>query len=576
MKPRFTGGKGTRLLPLFLLSLSFLFSPVTLHGEVQEEGSRNQPGFSQLSLRQTETFVGEDTTQDIRLSPLTPGISRHTRLLLKFDGKIPALLRDETGNYQVEEARYVFTTKTRGGGGAALFNREKSRVVVRSPEELWPGVHYLEDFTIEFWINLSYFPQKSVIFQKMGFLDGKKRGMEIYVENRRMHVTAHNLFEDRTGELHSLHLVSRNSIREEEWIHTAFSYRAATGKMILYVNGKEERVLKAGNRNEVWRARFHPLDRSPLVIAPSLGGMLDDFLITDYFIDYNDLDRLHDHKYAPLKIDFHHFQKEQARGEVLSPVYHVGDEGAVQRGFLSYKSDEPRGSAIEFWVRYSPTPFHTETDPRKLAWKEVTGGSMHLPPFSYYQWKAELRSDPGGEVSPVLKEVVLSFAPEHPPHPPVQLEVVDELSSSRSVCLQWKKSPEPSVEREGGYVVYYGLKPGEYLGKLIYRTKGEPIRHTNQVPLTSLENRDRTLKATEFQKRMARRVRLVVDNRLIEENIVASSRRSFMPFLEPGFTYYFAVAAYSPEQGESERSSEVLVVLKGRTKGGKESSPGVR
>jgi len=570
-----------------LLVLCVLFLPPSLESEVIEMGTRRVPRFGRLRLGGTEIFQGGDSTRDIRLRSRSHTASPDNLLHLDFDARLPALLRDAAGNFSIRQSSYIFTSDARAGRGAALFNRLENRIVINSPEELWPGTGAMADFSIEMWLKPAHFGRQNMIFRKSGletsFTDGIPRGIEIFTRHQRIIFFCRNLFRDSRGRLRTVRLNSRTGLVTGRWVHFLVSFRASSGKLVMYLNGREERVRFARDRSGVWPAGFGRLDRSPMVIGESYVGIIDEFRIAGTAHDFPG--KTAHTAYRPLRYDAMHLIGEQKTGFAVSEVIALPRSHISRRARLRYRSLEPGGSALNFWIRTSLRPFRADASPRRLPWRRLHNGADKLAAFSHFQWKAELRPDPDGKFTPVLKEIRLAYVPHQRPVTPRNLHVVTEgprngrdLFPSRQACLEWSRNPEPRVHSErGGYFVYYGVRPGEYLGRLVYRenARGQlvPINTpaAENMPITESERKLRRFRPRAFRRTLGGRMRLLITNDLIERNIIRLRREGAdarMPLLRNNRTYYFAVSAYFRTIDdillESRLSREAMAVLRDR------------
>lgn len=568
-------------IPVCLLAL--VWGASAIRAERLEFGTRNQPAFGKLSLTGVRIVRGTDATPDLTLRPSSHSGDPKNLLHLSFDEEVPAQLRDTTGNYRLNRISYYPSADARVGRRAGLFIRKENRLVVRSPQELWPGRDILDDFTIDFWMKPVHFGHRNILFRKRSLSaaleQGRNAGFEIYVQDSRLHVLYRSLFYDLKGRSRSVHLVSRRNIQLREWQHVLVSYTAASGRVALYLGGREEQVALAKDKGGIWQARFGRLDRSPLVIGESYLGLLDEFRIsrgapgTEQDIRNSVYPAL---RYHPVVLN-----AEQPMGVAQSAVI------ALARGRLARKADlmvstrEPRGAALNFYVRSSAKPFTAQTPAHELPWRSVRGRAR-LMDFAYVQWKAEFRAEPTGEQAPTLRSIRLSYTPYPRPVAPQAPAVVEGLSGSRRIGLEWLANPEPEVRRNGGYIVYYGYKPGEYLGQIRFDLADDRLRPINSVPLEELPltAREQNLKKQRprsFQKELTNRVRLVLSNRVIERNLIAandpgqseSPKRptlAGLPLLQTNRTYYVAISAYYKTRSgtvlESKLSKEIIAVLR--------------
>jgi hypothetical protein len=133
---------------------------------------------------------------------------------------------------------------------------------------------------------------------------------------------------------------------------------------------------------------------------------------------------------------------------------------------------------VEFFVRGGDNRYTwTDSEP---AWVPV---SARTPAKSavrgeYFQIAAVLYPDGAGQKTPSLTQVSITWNEEPPPLPPFTLEA---NAKDGAVTLEWL----PSVDANAaGYVIYYGERPGEYLGA------GSPLAvgNTTRYTLDKLQN----------------------------------------------------------------------------------------
>ena len=549
-----------------------------------EFGTRSQPKFGRIRAEGVREVRGADATIDLELLPWGRMGEPNNLLYLSFDAELPVLLRDSAGHYRLETASYAPSSDARVGRRAALFIRRENRIVIRSPQELWPGRGPLNNFTIEFWIKPVHFSRKNVLFRKQALapiLESQSAaGIEIYLQDGRVHVALFSLFRDMRARKRSLHLISRSSVRRGSWQHVVFGYDAGQGRAALYIGGREEEVAFARDEEGTWSAAFSQLDRSPIVIAESYMGLLDEFRIAEGAPRGEE--GIRNSVYPSLRYHPVYLNAEQPSGKVVSHVMRLPDGRLARRADLEVRGLEPKGAALNFFVRASNSRFSMDTTARELPWRLVRSKAQ-LADFTYWQWKAELRADPRGTGSPQLRDVRLTYTPYPRPVPPQGPVVIEGLTRGEQITLEWIRNPESEVKERGGYIVYYGYRPGEYLGRVrLAIANGRPRRINyeplDQMPLTPAEEKLRKRRPEAFRQRFTNRVRLSLTNALIEENIVVANRvpegvaspprprSAGMPLLTRNRTYYLSVAAYFRTRTgavlESPLSREVVAVLR--------------
>jgi hypothetical protein len=96
---------------------------------------------------------------------------------------------------------------------------------------------------------------------------------------------------------------------------------------------------------------------------------------------------------------------------------------------------------------------------------------------------AELMPDGNGEKTPAITSITLDFTELPEPLPPF---VVKAVAGNGSVTVSWNYSVDDTA---GGYYLYYGTRPGEYLGRMAIEGES-PINVGNitSYTVTGLEN----------------------------------------------------------------------------------------
>ena len=136
----------------------------------------------------------------------------------------------------------------------------------------------------------------------------------------------------------------------------------------------------------------------------------------------------------------------------------------------------PEQTDVRLFVRAGDDCFGwTDSYPE---WKEISSGE----PISgmsglYFQVAAELLPDGGGMTSPSITQLELQYTEQ--PLPAAPFTVLAEAGDG-CVTLNWSYSLDDTA---GGYYVYYGNRPGEYMGRVAAEGMS-PIRAGNVTSLT--------------------------------------------------------------------------------------------
>lgn len=478
-------------------------------------------------------------------------------LFLGFDQETPAFLRDLSGNFRVERSEYVRVNDARGGTASALFNRRESGVILESPPELWPGSGPLESFQISLYFKTAHLYRRNELLSRIGFLDGYRRGMEILIEDGYLRVSLPNLFQDLDRQSHSYELRSAQRIQLNRWYLLYFSYDASSGKLSLHLNGQEQQVEFAQKEGQVLRAVNPSMDRSPIKLAGHYSGWIDEFRISPLSHPGSMA------TYDPANYDPYSGRIYQDRSVATSPVLKYSDP--LRALELSYRGEEPPGSMLRVEYRISKNPFSANEYPAGPYRYRTLGSAEKLPwdGPAYLQWRITMQPDPSGQKTPQLTALQFNPRPFHVPSRPTGLRVVAELSGPSSVCLEWNRNPESSLEKDGGYTIHVGARSNNYVALLRYSRSQKPIRATSlEFPLTEKEKLEARVRPEAVRRLKQQKIRFIVDRDIIERNRAWLGRREAYPFLESGKAYFFSISAYNHPDSPSDLSAELVYLLR--------------
>ena len=536
-----------------------------LYSEVLEWGSLKQNFENNNAYHETEIFRAKDATQDVRLKKASYHIysaSRHNLFYLDFENQYAESLQDETGQLVVHKANYFPSSDVLSGKKSALFNGHQHGVWVAPVESRIIGKEEMHDFTIEMRLKPIFLHNKSILLEKITRKNGEKSGIEIGIQRGYVFVNLMRLFEGLNGEKFSLKIQSSNLIQLKRWQHFAISYHAASGRIALYLNGKEESIRFAKSKDGLWKFKFPLFEPSYLKLASLYIGFIDDFRIASRALS-PEKDELNVSPFPALSINFETQNGTQQNGYVHSSLHELPQQKISRFSQFSYLASEPEGTVLHIYVRYSKRPFSPQKkEIPQVPWKRVTNQILTLPTMRYFQWKAVLRSDPLGQETPILHSIKLSYTPVQSPPVPQNIAIIHELSDDKSVCLEWEISSIQDAKARHGYYIYYGLRSGDYIGRLSFYIEGREAKLINnnikKFPMTSSEKQTLISQPGIIKKVFHNRIRLIIDNKLIKKNISLNPKRP-LPLLEPGTNYYFAISTYD-DLSESELSKEAYII----------------
>ena len=525
-----------RIIPILLTV--FCMFPVQENSAVITLPQVPERNLQNAEIRKTP--VGEmfytvaDVTYTRRNDPLIMD------LVLSMNKPSSHLRYDETGHYRIKEANYL-TVKGKGelGSACAGFSSDKHLIELETTPDLFLGQGGdLNSFTIEFRLLSSSLVDGNMIFSRTGYFSGAKRGIEIFVQNRKVAVSFHNMFETPEGRRKTISLTGGKTLKAGSWYHFALSFDRQTGKLAKYINGIEDQVRFAtvdgtsfseilvpafGDRTE--GVSYNIVDESSAKIGGGFKGLIDEFRIS-----YTHLPSLKkqkpvaDRRYVELGLDDR--VPYNNGGIISSSILQFPGTGSQVTNF---DWDQVLARDTFIWVefRISDRLFHeNDTD---IRWYRIDKAQRNIFMMKdadnlflrgkYYQWRAHLIPSPDGRKAPQMSSVRLSYQSDNAPTVPRFLEVAE--AGDGYVKLKWRKNIDADML---GYRIYYGVVPGRYDG--ILKTVNNNIISNKYV------NKDGFVEIT-------------ITNDTIEENREDDPNRLLTyPILRNTVLYYFAVSAF--------------------------------
>ncbi len=378
-------------------------------------------------------------------------VTMGTDLLLDFEGN---KVKDISGKYEVISNSLYYTQKAVMGRGAALSRGNGSGIKLKGTSgtifgtEGNPG-----SFVIEFWLCPSIAENGETIFSWHSsriILDYVMyQAISAQIFNNRLEWTFTNVFEGYNDSNGELSLLSYSAIIPEKWAHHSISYDEETGLLEYRIDGHLEALKHVTQNGREGDTIFQPMLGHPecVEICPRFTGFIDDFRIVRLIYPESDSDiNLNEDSYDFYKVTGGHFVSQPLMTKI----------GSVLKN-LEIVDTVPPQTEIRYYVRGSDNYFNwTENYPEwiqvknKEEIKNVSG--------LYFQVAADLFPDGGGNVSPSVTEIKLNYEEQPLPLPPLNVRA---KAGNGSVDLKWDYSVD---ENTGGYFIYYGSRPGEYLG----------------------------------------------------------------------------------------------------------------
>ena len=542
-------------LPFLLLFCLALLSPRPEAG-----GTVTFPAVPRDSLHNARiiTGAGDAAAYAIRdLSYQTGSDPFVTDIVLSFNTPPERLARDDTRHYRITGRQYALESGNGClGDGCARFYKKDDCVTVQTVKNAWLGTcDDLGSFTIEF----RFFPYEvrdgSILFSRVGYFSGVKRGIDITLRDGRIVAGLYGIFDKPLVKTYDVVLRRGRTVAKSHWYHVSLSFDRISGKLTKNVNGEEDESVYVTESGEPFNGVYAPsfgyraadgslvcVDAPPATIGRGYAGLIDEFRIS--YRHFDELEKLTALAYRNYRsagrigrIPFN------VEGVVASPVYKFAGTGTMVQEFR-WREDLPVDTFI--WMEFriadrSFTPedtgvkwYRVSNNQKKIFLMKQAGGEYLRG--KYYQWRAHLVPSPDGKSSPKLSGVELDYRLDLAPNPPRFLEAT---AGDRRVMLTWKKNVDHDIL---GYNIYYGTRPGTYDG-IISVVNGKSITNGSGT---------------------GNNVQVAITGDIIEENRALDRKEKLpFPFLENNVLYYFSVSAYdtyrpgTPYNHESELSSPV-------------------
>lgn len=439
-------------------------------------GGKN--GWPQLEVSENiATAPGRFGYDSLVISTNTFDPDYDTDLIVNFESKNNPV---SFGNYAVEKNTLQHVSATELGKGAGL-SRDTGGMTLKGQDGTYFGTEGLKgSFSIEFWLNPSLSENGEIIFQWHS-----SRTVDSYLVYQMINASftgghlqwmLQNVFDFSYRGSEEIILNGVSTIIPNTWSSHVLSYDAETGLLEYLVNGFVEDI------KYITSTGHEGGDVSLVMLGVPAGfdlcshytGKIDDFRIkkSAYSLpayqsaeNAGSVERM---KYVRTGGYFRTRPLMVSAGSVLDSI--------------DVEMDVPSQTAVNLYVRSGDNRYNwTDTYPE---WKVVENGE-EIKGVSglYFQIAAEIFPDGNGKITPSITEIKLNYTELPEPLPPFSLKAV---AGDGSVTLKWNYSVD---ETTGGYYVYYGNRPGEYLGRVAVEG-ASPINvgNTTSLTLTGLEN----------------------------------------------------------------------------------------
>lgn len=408
----------------------------------------------------------------------------NTDLLLDFEN---SSMKDISNNYQVVKNNLVKLEGGVMGHGSALSRGRGNGISLKgNPGTIFGTEGNPGSFAIEFWLKPSVAENGEILFSW-----NSSRTVNNYViyqmimavfANSRIEWNFKNIFDGYTDNKGEVILTSYSTIIPDKWSHHVLVFNEETGLLEYKIDGKTEDLKYLTDSGHERGTIFQPVLGLPndITIAKSYTGCIDDFRILHSLssdvktgTDYNteSINSLTGEKYESYKVTGAKF--------ITNPVTTVPGAAITK---IETVQNVPSQTELRYYIRTGDNFFGwTETEPEWIP--VVPGQELKNITGKFFQIACELYPDGDGRVSPSITEIKVKYFEPPLPLAPAKIKA---SAGDGAVDLTWSYSLDDTT---AGYYVYYGTRPGEYLG--LECTEGSsPIKvgNVNSIRLTGLKN----------------------------------------------------------------------------------------
>lgn len=404
--------------------------------------------------------------------------NQFTDMLVNFeDGRII----DSTGNYKVLSNSLYSHSKSKMGKNCAQSRNNSTGLILSGKDGSFFGTNGpAGSFLIDFWLNPSTVENGEVILNwrssrnVMGTL--LYQLIQIEFAQGKVLATFSNIFDGYTFNKGDINLYSNRKIIPNRWARHSLAYQEDTGILEYRIDGELE-CIKYVTSTQHENGEIYPAVmglNADVKICPSYTGFIDDFrVMRSYFEIAREVTDEQDEalRESHYKINGGRFVSE--------PI--LTKTGSIMNS-ISAEMNVPGQTEIQLYVRGGDNFYNWDDNYPK--WIPVSSGEkIEGLTGLYFQVAADLYPDGAGMHSPSLTQITMDYTVLPDPLPPF---TVKAEKGDGSVTLKWTYSVDDTA---GGYYIYYGNRPGEYLGRIAMEGES-PINAGNATSytLTGLNN----------------------------------------------------------------------------------------
>lgn len=437
-------------LPIFLL----LFFASSLYAEKYTIGGKH--GWKDISKKEGLTYtVGHYGYDALSLDTLSNTPNDTTDLYIDFEN---STFLDLSKNYEILSNTLYLAQSAVKGHSAGYSRGGEGGLTLKGKSNAFFSIDgRVGSFVIDFYLSPSIVENGEVILNwRSTFNDSDASTYQIisfiFYQNK-LTCLFSNIFYAYKANNGEVSISGKEKLVPNKWSHHTIRFNEDSGLLSYVVDGKTEDLLYITDTGHEGGSVYPVILGTPasVDICPKYTGLIDDLYIgkalykepvleSDKMLDTESLTQS---KYLNGGHSF-----------VTSPLLFPPSTTIKSVEVDSYESTDTQ---ISIYLRGGENQYNwNDTYPEWILIKN--GEELEGIKGNYFQVKGVLYTNGEGNITPILSSVTLNYLPLAAPLPPYKVKV---SKKDKGVNLSW----QPSVsENVGGYYIYYGTKPGEYLG----------------------------------------------------------------------------------------------------------------
>ena len=402
-----------------------------------------------------------------------------TDLLINFENSENPIA---SGDYRILTNNLKPSTNTKNDKFAGLSRNIGGLSIAGNPGTFFGSEGLNGSFSIEFWIYPSVVENGEILlsWESSRLEDGRLIHQLLNAIFNKGHIewSLSNFFDSDfiSPDCKEITLKGTSNIIPNSWSYHALSFDAETGILEYVVNGiTESLIYVTSTKDESGEVALVNLGTpAEIELCKEYTGLIDDIRIvrrpysSPDFQSAENAGKIGHTQYAPQGGIF-----------ITKPI--MVSTGS-RLNMLKAEMNVPAQTEICYYVRSGNNFYDWTKNPPEWI-PVVSGETVSNITGLYFQVMAEFLPDGDGSVTPTLTQLTLSFDEIPSPLPPF---IVKAEAGNGSVTVSWNYSVDDTA---GGYYLYYGNRPGEYLGRIAIEGFS-PINVGNKssFTVTGLEN----------------------------------------------------------------------------------------